>query len=146
MPLKLPPGVAKLNQRVTNPLQGHWAWLLPPYAMILHTGRRTGRRFSAPVVAFAAGGELVVPLLYGRDSQWVRNLEASGEGEVVRNGRRHKLVEPRVVTTPPSGLSAVAQRVCTAPEHQLVARIGVEIPSTKGELYALRPRSRRRGS
>ncbi len=146
MPLKLPSGVARFNQRVTNPLQGHWAWLLPPYAMILHTGRRTGRRFSAPVVAFSSGNQLVVPLLYGRDSQWVRNLEASGAGEVVRHGHRYALAEPRVVTSLPSGLSAVAQRVCAAPEHQLVARIGAEIPSTKGELYALRPRSRRRGS
>lgn len=146
MPIKLSPAVAAFNQRINNPVQGHWAWLLPPYALIVHTGRRTGRSFSAPVTAFRAGDELVVPLLYGRESQWVHNLEAAGGGEVVRLGRRYALTDPQVRETPPAALGAVARRIAGAAEHQLVARIGPSLPGGPKELHALRPRSRRRGS
>lgn len=146
MPIKLPPAVATFNQRVTNPVQGHYAWLVPPLALIVHRGRKTGRTFSAPVIAFRRGEQLVVPLLYGRDSQWVKNLEASGAGEVVRLGRRYVLLDPEVVRTPPDALSGPARRVSAAAEHQLVARIGAPLPGGPRELHAMRPRSRKRGS
>ncbi|WP_354698928.1 hypothetical protein DSM112329_04627 [Paraconexibacter sp. AEG42_29] len=146
MPIKLPPAVARFNQRINNPVQGHFAWLLPPYALIVHTGRRTGRTFSVPVTGFMAGDRLVVPLLYGRGSQWVLNLEAAGGGEVVRRGRRYVLADPEVVSTPPAALGPVARRVSAAAAHQLVARLGEPLPGGPKELHALRPRSRRRGS
>ncbi|MEA2299403.1 MAG: hypothetical protein QOF77_2339 [Solirubrobacteraceae bacterium] len=146
MPVKLPPAVAAFNQRVTNPLQGHWAWLLAPYALIVHRGRRTGRQFATPVLGFRVGDELVVPLLYGRGSQWVLNLEAAGRGEVVRAGRRHALLDPEVRDQPPEALSGVGRRLSLAAEHQLVARLGPRLPGGPRDLYALRPRSRRRGS
>lgn len=146
MPITLPPAVARFNQRINNPVQGHFAWLLPPYALIVHTGRKTGRRFSVPVTGFVTGDQLVVPLLYGRDSQWVQNLEAAGGGEVLRRGRRHALADPQVLTTPPTGLGPLARRISGAAEYQLVARIGEALPGGPKELHAMRPRSRRRGS
>jgi deazaflavin-dependent oxidoreductase (nitroreductase family) len=146
MPITFPEAVARFNQRINNPIQGHWAWLLPPYVLIVHHGRRTGRRFSTPAFGFRSGGTLVVPLLYGRDSQWVRNLEAAGSGEVMRGGRRYELTAPRVTSTPPAGLGPLARRVSALAAHQLVADVGARLPGGPRALHALRPRSRRRGS
>lgn len=146
MSITLPSAVARFNQRINNPIQGHFAWILPPYALIVHVGRKTGRRFSVPVTGFMAGDRLVVPLLYGRGSQWVLNLEAAGSGEVVRRGHRYVLTDPQVVSVPPAELGPLARRISGAAAHQLVARVGDPLPGGPKELHALRPRSRRRGT
>ena len=67
-------------------------WLLDHRALMLtHIGRRTGlkRRTVLEVVQYRPEGpEVVVVNGFGRDSDWVRNIEARG-GEEVTVGRRH---------------------------------------------------------
>src|ERR1700750_3389509 len=92
----VPRGVARFNKRVTNKVQGLWAPYLPPWASIEHVGRRSGRRYSTPVVATVAGDRLYVAVLYGKESDWVRNVLAAGGGEVRRAGRMRAFDEPRV--------------------------------------------------
>src|SRR5215467_12387126 len=41
--MKLSRGVARFNKRVTKRIQGLYAWLVPPWAVILHRGRRSAR-------------------------------------------------------------------------------------------------------
>ncbi len=89
--------IARFNRAVTNRVQGTWAWLVPPWAVILHRGRRTGRRYRTPVIAFRHGAQLVVGLPYGENTDWVRNLLAAGGGRVVRGGRERALSDPHVV-------------------------------------------------
>jgi deazaflavin-dependent oxidoreductase (nitroreductase family) len=100
--MQLPRRVARFNRVVTNPIQGTWAWLLPPWAVILHRGRRSGRLYRTPVVASARGRRFRVAILYGGNSDWVLNLLA-GEGRVVRRGRTYPLTGVRVVPGGPSG-------------------------------------------
>lgn len=88
--------IAHFNKRVTNRIQGHWAWLLPPYAIILHTGRRSGREYRTPVMALVGEGDVRVRVIYGAESDWVRNLLAAGGGAIVRRGRTFKLEQPRL--------------------------------------------------
>ena len=52
--MKLSRRVARFNKRVTNRVQGLYAWLVPPWAVILHRGRRSGRPYRTPLVAFRA--------------------------------------------------------------------------------------------
>ncbi|HEX4106924.1 MAG TPA: nitroreductase family deazaflavin-dependent oxidoreductase [Solirubrobacteraceae bacterium] len=146
MAIRIPRAVARFNERLGNAVQGHWAWILPPYAIVVHHGRRTGRRFSTPVVAFRAGELIVVPILYGRDSQWVLNLEAGGAAELVRGGRRYALAEPRVVEQPPGELGLLGRLATRPAAHLLVARVGARAPGGLRDAFALRPRRRRRGS
>lgn len=44
--------VARFNKAVNNPVQGLYAWIVPPWAVILHRGRRSGRAYRTPVLAF----------------------------------------------------------------------------------------------
>ena len=88
--------MARFNRIVTNPIQGVYAWALPPWTVVVHRGRRTGRLYRTPVVAFRHGRTLAMAVLYGSESDWVRNLLAGG-GQVVRAGRTYELREARLV-------------------------------------------------
>jgi hypothetical protein len=78
MPLRIARRVARFNRAVTNPIQLQYAWLLPPWAVILHRGRRSGRLYRTPVNVFPRPGGCVVALTYGPQSDWVRNVLAAG--------------------------------------------------------------------
>lgn len=129
--MKLSRRVARFNKAVNNPIQGVYAWLLPPWAVILHRGRKSGRRYRTPVLAFKQGSTLIVALLYGEESQWLRNLQAGG-GSFVRMGRTYELGSPRVVDTAAaselSRLPAPVQTYCRLAEKQAVAQIGKRLP------------------
>jgi deazaflavin-dependent oxidoreductase (nitroreductase family) len=121
--MKLPRGLARFNRRVTNRVQGVYAWALPPWAVIVHRGRRTGRTYRTPVVAFTRGKTIAVAVLYGESSDWVRNVLAGG-GELVRAGRTHQLRDARLVRgrdeSLPRGVRPLA-RLCGS---ALVADLG----------------------
>ena len=81
----------------TNPVLGTFAWLVPPFAVIHHLGRRSGRPYRTPVVAFHAGGGFVVPMTYGRDVDWARNIVRAKGCDLERMGQRTTVRNPRVV-------------------------------------------------
>jgi deazaflavin-dependent oxidoreductase (nitroreductase family) len=129
--MKLSRRVARVNKVVTNRIQGVYAWLVPPWAVILHRGRRSGRWYRTPVLAFAQQRTLVIALLYGEESDWLRNLRAAGGGQVVRMGRTFRLGEPRVVDTSTAaelaGLSPLARAYCRLADKQVLAEIGERV-------------------
>lgn len=93
----MPSWLPAVNKKIVNPIQGLWAPYLPPYLMIHHVGRVSGRQFKTPVVAFKRGERLYVCLLYGSESQWVKNVVAAGGATATRAGRSVKLTTPEVV-------------------------------------------------
>ena len=126
--MKLSRNVARFNRRFNNPVQGVYAWLLPPWAVILHRGRRSGRSYRTPLLAFRRGRTLIIALLYGEESDWLRNLRAGG-GEVIRGGRTFPVLgPPRVVETNGSvelrSLSAPARAYCGLAEKLVVLDLG----------------------
>ena len=92
----VPRSVARFNKRVTNRIQGIWAPYLPPYAVVVHQGRTSGREYRTPVLAFRSGTTIAIMVLYGEQSDWTRNLLASGQGGLERLGRLHHLTNPRL--------------------------------------------------
>ncbi|OLP01066.1 nitroreductase family deazaflavin-dependent oxidoreductase [Mycolicibacterium porcinum] len=89
--------IAQVNKYVTNPLQRLWAPWLPYMAVIEHTGRKSGRPYRTPVMAFIDSRSVRVVLNYGVQSDWVRNVRAAGAADVVHRGRRYRLSEPRII-------------------------------------------------
>jgi deazaflavin-dependent oxidoreductase (nitroreductase family) len=102
--VKLPRALAPFNRVVTNRVQGVWAPYLPPWAVVVHRGRRTGRTYRTPVFAARHGTRLALAVLYGVDSDWVRNVLAAGEAQVVRLGGTLRVTDPQLVATKASGL------------------------------------------
>ena len=95
--MHLPRFMRRVNRVFTNPLMGTFAWLVPPLAVVHHVGRKSGRRYRAPVVAFSTTDAFVIPMTYGRDVDWARNIIRARGCEVQQMGRRHALRNPRIV-------------------------------------------------
>ena len=98
--MPLPKGLARFNKVATNHVVAPFAARLPGFAIVHHVGRRSGRAYSNPVNLFRHGDRYVIALTYGRDSQWVRNVEAAGAVRVVTRGRTLDLAGPEVVHDP----------------------------------------------
>ena len=129
--MELGRGVATFNRLINNRIQGVYAWLVPPWAVLLHTGRSSGRTYRTPVLAFRHDNTLVIALLYGEQSQWLRNLSAGGGGRFVRGGHTFELGAPQVVATEDAGelegLSPLARRYCRLADRQVIAAIGARV-------------------
>jgi deazaflavin-dependent oxidoreductase (nitroreductase family) len=90
--------VRRANKRVLNPLMLHRAGHPHWYAARLeHVGRRSGRHYATPVVAQPVHGGFAIPLPYGPDVDWRRNLQAAGSGVLQVDGVRHRISDPRIV-------------------------------------------------
>ena len=89
----------RLGTRLLNPLILSLAGSrrLPMFAVIHHRGRRSGRLYSTPVGARLTRDGFVIPLTFGTQADWFRNVQASG-GCVIRwKGADYTLIEPEVV-------------------------------------------------
>jgi deazaflavin-dependent oxidoreductase (nitroreductase family) len=93
----LPRVLARCNRKVANPVIRLVAGRLPPFAIVSHRGRLTGRDHATPVWAFGTQDGLVVALLYGANSDWVRNVLVAGGATVERSGTARGYSQPRLV-------------------------------------------------
>ncbi len=98
--MPLPGWLARFNRRVTNRVTKPLVETLPGFAVVMHTGRRSGRRYRTPVNLFRSGDGYAIALTYGHDRDWVRNVMAARGCEVQTRGRTIRLEEPRIVTDP----------------------------------------------
>jgi deazaflavin-dependent oxidoreductase (nitroreductase family) len=95
--MPIPHWIARFNRQVTNRLTLRVAPVLPGFGVVVHTGRQSGRRYRTPVNVFARRGGFVIALTYGPDSQWVRNVMASGGCALTTRGRTWQLTRPRLL-------------------------------------------------
>ncbi|HWS92369.1 MAG TPA: nitroreductase family deazaflavin-dependent oxidoreductase [Mycobacterium sp.] len=100
--MELPQGLARFNRYVTNPIQRMWAGWLPPFAIVEHVGRRSGKPYRTPVEAFYTSVDgkpgVAIMLTYGPDRDWLKNLKVAGGGKMRRNAETFDIADPRVVT------------------------------------------------
>ena len=95
--MPLPRSVARFNRRVTNRLIGRLAPRLPGFGIVVHTGRKTGRRYRTPVNVFHRAHNYVIALTYGPEADWVRNVRAAGGCLLETRGRTLRLTQPQLV-------------------------------------------------
>jgi deazaflavin-dependent oxidoreductase (nitroreductase family) len=95
--MHLPRFMRTVNRVFTNPVMGTLAWFVPPLAVVHHVGRKSGRRYRTPVVAFRTKAGFVIPMTYGRDVDWARNITHAQRCEIEQMGERFSLRNPRVV-------------------------------------------------
>lgn len=98
--MPIPRGVARFNRRVTNHVTRPIVGWLPGFALLSHTGRRSGRTYRTPVNAFRGGHGYRIALTYGAESDWVRNVMAAGGCTIESRRRRIALTEPRILSDP----------------------------------------------
>ena len=99
--MPLPRSVARFNRLVTNRITGPLAPYLPLFGVVLHTGRRTGDLHRTPINVFARPGGYIIALTYGPNSDWVKNVLASGGCILETRGRAYRLTQPRLIHDDP---------------------------------------------
>jgi deazaflavin-dependent oxidoreductase (nitroreductase family) len=91
--------IRRFNRVMLNPLMLHVAdrfhGTYP--AVVHHVGRQTGRSYRTPVVAQPVDGGFVIPLPYGTDTDWCRNVCAAGRFTIERAGQTFEVGSPEVV-------------------------------------------------
>ena len=95
--MPLPRTLARWNKAGLNRVTRHVAPWMPGLGVVVHTGRRSGRRYQTPVNVFPAGDGYLLALTYGADSDWVKNVLAAGGCELVTRRRTVRLVTPQLV-------------------------------------------------
>lgn len=90
--------VRVLNKRVLNPVMmlvaGQKYW----YAGVIeHTGRHSGKTYTTPVVIDRVDDGFIIPLPYGTEVDWLRNVLAAGSATLRVHGETCRAVEPEVI-------------------------------------------------
>ena len=78
----------QINKHVTNKLFLLVAGWLAPWAIIHHTGRRSGKNYRTPVMTFPTENGFLFALTYGRKVDWVRNLVTADAGVLEYKGNK----------------------------------------------------------
>jgi len=79
--------MARLNRVGVNRLLLRVAPRMPGLGVVVHRGRKSGRTYRTPVAVFPASNGPVIGLFYGSQSDWVKNVLAAGELDLVTTGR-----------------------------------------------------------
>ena len=94
--MPIPKVVGRWNKAGLNRVTRHIAPWIPGLGLIVHRGRRSGRRYQTPVNVFSASGGYVIALTYGPGTDWVKNVLAAGGCELHTRRRTIQLVSPRL--------------------------------------------------
>ncbi|MEY8014146.1 nitroreductase family deazaflavin-dependent oxidoreductase [Mycobacterium servetii] len=90
--------VRVFNKHVLNPVMKLVAGQKYWYAGVIeHTGRRSGKTYSTPVVVERVGDGFIIPLPYGTKVDWLRNVLAAGRATVRVHGETSGAVGPEII-------------------------------------------------
>ena len=67
-------------------------------AQIRHTGRRSGRPYMTPAGARRSGNLIVIPLTFGNQSDWSRNVQAAGGCSIRLSGLDYDTIQPEFLS------------------------------------------------
>jgi deazaflavin-dependent oxidoreductase (nitroreductase family) len=91
--------VRRFNKSFTNPKVMRTAGQPGSSASVIrHTGRSSGKQYQTPVGVMEVGDDFLITLPYGTSADWVKNVLALGEAEVVHEGRTVHVEDPELVS------------------------------------------------
>jgi deazaflavin-dependent oxidoreductase (nitroreductase family) len=95
--MPIPRPVAYFNKVATNRVIGPLAPTLPGFAVLIHTGRVSGKEYRVPVNCWLGAESAIVALTYGPDTDWMKNLAAAGGGSIVTRGETYRVGPPELI-------------------------------------------------
>ena len=95
--MPLPRSLGKVNRVATNRVLGLLGGKLRPFAVLTHTGRRSGNTYRTTLWAFRKGESIAVALTYGKEVDWARNVLATGSFQIELGGQKLEMSNPRLV-------------------------------------------------
>lgn len=91
--MSLPGWLAQVNKRVFNPYEIRKG----ERPVLVHAGRRSGTTFRTPLEALEIEGGYLFIMIYGPESDWVKNTLSAGSAQLETNGASIDLTAPQVV-------------------------------------------------
>lgn len=91
--MPMPRWWGQINKRVFNPLELNRG--VRP--VLTHVGRTSGTAYRTPLDAHSVEGGYVFVLVYGSESDWVRNVLAAGHARLTIDGDDVNLTRPRLL-------------------------------------------------
>jgi deazaflavin-dependent oxidoreductase (nitroreductase family) len=67
------------------------------YAILRHVGRRSGKAYATPIVAYPVDHGFLIALPYGPGADWLRNLQAAGWATIQLQGVTSTVGHPEVL-------------------------------------------------
>ncbi len=96
VPMVYPPAVERLQIKYMNPLVKRISRFMPGVAKVRHRGRKSGKTYETVVTPFRKGTVLAIALGHGK-TDWVKNVLAANEADVLFGNRIVHIVNPRIV-------------------------------------------------
>lgn len=93
----LPRKLARVNRVMTNRVGVRLVGRIAGLTVVRHRGRVSGRIYETPVAVFDRAEGYRVVLSYGRQTDWLRNLDAAGDGQLQVDGKWLNIVSTNVV-------------------------------------------------
>jgi deazaflavin-dependent oxidoreductase (nitroreductase family) len=89
--------IARANRYITNPIIRTFAGRIPPFAILYHRGRTSGRVYQTPIMVFPTEDGFIIALTYGTGGDWQKNVFHAGGCYLRYKSKRHRLDRPEIV-------------------------------------------------
>ena len=87
-------GIIRRYIRATGTIAGK---AYSPFALLCHVGRRSGQTHQTVVGAAGYGDGFILPLVWGRQSDWCQNVLSAGKATLAWRGRTYELENPEII-------------------------------------------------
>jgi deazaflavin-dependent oxidoreductase (nitroreductase family) len=88
----------RINRAVFNPRQLRTAGQSGASAGVVHhQGRVSGQQYRTPVGTVPTDDGFVVALVYGSNTDWVKNVMAAGSAAITHEGQQYEVTDPTLV-------------------------------------------------
>ena len=126
--MTMPMAVARFARDYVNPVLRPIAERVPPFAILRHVGRSSGRQYWTPIMVFRMPEGFVIALTYGPRTDWVRNVLAAGRATIEYRGREIEVTDPRLTNGAEArswlpGVVRIALRVMRVDDFLVVRRL-----------------------
>jgi deazaflavin-dependent oxidoreductase (nitroreductase family) len=101
--MPLPQFVARANRQITNPIARRFAGRIAPFAIMVHIGRKSGKQYRTPIMAFPVSDGFAIALTYGLGTDWEKNVLGAGQCDLVYRGTSWTLTNPRIMSIMSTG-------------------------------------------
>ena len=68
-----------------------------PFALLRHVGRRSGKTYEIPIMVWWVEDGFVIALTYGPQVDWLRNLQAAGQGSLCWHKQEYVFQKPEFI-------------------------------------------------
>lgn len=68
-----------------------------PFALLRHVGRSSGKKYEIPIMVWRVEDGFIISLTYGPKVDWLRNLQAAGQGSLLWHKQEYVLQQPEFI-------------------------------------------------